>query len=146
MKNSLTLAALTLVVGLLAGYYFGKQQNKGLPFQPKEAISLSEARGSNNTFAKQFVSSQNVSKGTFSLPTSCMWESLYVEGETIKSILAQQNCNGLRAYPGIDKNGDFTIIFIGSKGEKLENIYTDALNAIVEDNNHPCKPICSLRL
>jgi hypothetical protein len=150
MRNLLIIGLLMLVVGLGLGYWFGNKTYKQLTKQGKQQIftqiELKDGRTLNNSFK------ESIQKGQFILDSKQMWESMYVEGKTISYILSQEECNGLRVYPGIDEKNNFTLIFIGSKGNDDDNIYLkkgpkleDDI-AVVQDNNDPCKPICRHKL
>lgn len=54
------------------------------------------------------------------------------------AILRQKGCVGIRVYPGIDDDGELTLLFVGVNAEG-----DDILAGIIGDTPWRCPPFCS---
>ncbi|WP_300567835.1 hypothetical protein [Flavobacterium sp.] len=88
-----------------------------------EEITLVEAQGYVAEFAKQFPDEV---------------KSFFVGSILIESILAQEDCIGLRAYNGYDDaEGRMNIVFVG-----VDTDENDMKNGIIVDRCAVCPPVC----
>jgi hypothetical protein len=58
--------------------------------------------------------------------------------EIFREILAQKGCAGIRLYPGIDDDGELTMLMVGVDAEG-----NDILVGTIGDTPWRCPPFCS---
>jgi len=62
----------------------------------------------------------------------------YFGETTLKNILNQDGCVGIRFYYGLDNNGDPKMVLVGADTDE-----NDLIDGIIAEKSYPCPPYCS---